>query len=193
MDTKFAVLPHTPLHTGSRCVIPQPLTMEDPAIQVMTDFNHVRPFTTFPEVFIEDVQRKMHAKGAHLLLVIDDDESVIGLITPGDVQGEKPIQLVHDTGTPHAQLTVGMLMTPVSDIQILPINAVHGALVGHIVTTLHDLECHYLLVANVEPGTGKQSICGMFSSTKLGKHLHMEVSEVMTAAHNLAELQHEMN
>jgi len=44
----------------------------------------------------------------------------------------------------------------------------------------------------VDKDSGKQSIRGLFSSSQISKQLGMEVGEVMTAAHSLAEIQQEL-
>jgi len=192
MTLQFATLSHIPLQSGAHCQQPRALSLDDPAQVVMTDFHQVRPITTFPETLIEDALEKMKTKGVRLLLVIGEDSSVIGLITATDIQGEKPIQLVRDTGTPHSQLTVVMLMTPLCDIKVLSMTAVGNARIGHILTTLRQLERQHTLVVDVDKDSGKQSIRGLFSSSQISKQLGMEVGEVMTAAHSLAEIQQEL-
>lgn len=192
MDPSYATLTHIPLDAGVRCVIPEPLGLEDPALAVMTDFQQVRPVTTFEEILIDAALEKMKAKGVRLLLVIDDAETVIGLITANDIQGEKPVQLVRDTGTPHSQLTVAMLMTPLSEIEVLSMTAVSNARIGHIIATLRHIERQHTLVAELDTVTGGQRIRGLFSSSQISKQLAVEVSEVMTAAHSLAEIHQEI-
>ena len=192
MDSKFAILPHIPLQSGTHCQNPRPTNIEDCALDVMTDFNHVRPVSTYPELSIDDALEKMKAKGVRLLLVLGDDETVIGLITATDIQGEKPVKLVREVGINHSQLTVVMLMTPLSEIEVLSMSAVRNAKIGHIISTLRDLERQHTLVVEVEADTGAQIIRGLFSSSQIGKQLDIEVGEVMAPAHSLAEIQQKL-
>jgi len=192
MDHQFAILTHIPLQPGTHCQISERLSVEDPALKVMTNFHQTPPITTFPETLIDDALEKMKKKSVRLLLVTGEDDSVIGLITTTDIQGEKPVQLVRETGITHSQLTVAMLMTPLKNIEVLSMTATRNACIGHIITTLRDLERQHTLVADVDPVSGEQVICGLFSSTQISKQLRMEVSEVMTAAHSLAEIQQEL-
>ncbi len=188
MDHQFATLTHIPLQPGTHCQHSEHLSIEDPALEVMTDFHKARPVTTFPDTLIDDALEKMKTRSVRLLLVIDEDNCVIGLITATDIQGEKPVQLVRTTGAAHSQLTVAMLMTPLENIEVLSMTAVRNACIGHIVTTLRDLERQHTLVVDVDPDSGAQVIFGLFSSSQISKQLGMEVSDVMTPAHSLAEI-----
>ena len=158
----------------------------------MTDFTHVRPLTTNPEMLVDHALEKMKTRSVRLLLVHGKDDSVIGLITATDILGEKPIQLVRETGTHRSELTVAMLMTPLNAIEVLSMTAVRNARVGHIVATLRELERQHMLVVEEDPDRGEQVIRGLFSSSQIGKQLGMDVHEIMTAAHSLAEIQREL-
>ncbi len=84
--------------------------------------------------------------------------------------------------------------------------SVRNAQVGHIVATLRALEQRHLLVVqsaneNGEPadveampsiGSGKQVVRGLFSSAQIGRQLRVDVDEIMTPAHSLAEIQRGM-
>jgi hypothetical protein len=93
-------------------------------------------------------------------------------------------------------------MKPRDQIEALNMLSVRNVQVGHIVATLRALEQRYLLVVQTEdymeggdddaepPHAGKQVVRGLFSSTQIGRQLRVDVDEIMTAAHSLAEIRH---
>jgi CBS-domain-containing membrane protein len=192
MDSKFTILSHIPLQPGTRCQNTRSQSLDDPALDVMTDFTHVRPVATNAEILIDHALENMKTRSVRLLLVHGEDDSVTGLITATDILGEKPVQLIRETGVHRSELTVAMLMTPLSAIEVLSMTAVRNARIGHIVATLRELERRHLLVVEVDPERGEQVVRGLFSSSQIGKQLGMDVSEIMTAARSLAEIQHEL-
>ena len=145
------------------------------------------------EMLIDHALEEMKTRSVRLLLVHGEDDSVTGLITATDILGEKPIQLIRESGAHRSKLTVAMLMTPLSAIEVLSMKAVRNARIGHIVATLRELERRHLLVVEVDSERGEQMVRGLFSSSQVGKHLGLDVSEIMTAAHSLAEIQHELD
>jgi len=192
----FAPLAHVPLATGTRVVarhatgpfeLPELVHMEDPASQVMTDFNAVDVVVTAADQRIDDALQHMKDSGVRLLLVTDATDCVVGLITAKDIQGERPVRLVRENGIRHSELTVAMVMTPQTDIEVLPIEVVGNARVGDVVATLHELERQHALVADVA-GSGRQSVRGVFSSTRISRQLGRDVTENVTTAHSLAEV-----
>ncbi len=192
MTTQFAVLAHVPLPADTHCQIPKPLGLDDPALCVMTDFNLVRPVTCEQDMLIDDGLEKMKTKGVRLLLVCDEKGGIIGLVTAKDIQGEKPVQLVRESGLLHSQLTIRMIMTPRCNIEALSMSTVRNALIGHVVTTLHEMDRRHTLVIDLDPVDNKQIICGMFSSSQIAKQLGIDVGEAMSAVSSLAEIHQEL-
>ena len=181
--------PGTSYNRRSR--LPRVLHPDDPALPLMTDFSHVLPVTTTVATGIETALLRMKNAGVRLLLVIDDDEQVIGLISSYDIQGERPVKLAQESRIQHVDITVGAIMIGQAQIRVIDMLSVRNAQISHIVATMSQLECRHLLVVDVDPYTKEQTISGLFSATQISKHLHIDVTDVMTAAHSLAELQHE--
>ena len=171
---KFTPQNTLPLQAGAGVVRPvEPprlVHLDDPASEVMTDFSKVFPITTTPDVTIDEALEIMKNQGVRLLLVLDPNEHVIGLITAADIQGNKPIELVQQQRIPHAEITVGMIMTPQSDIQGLPLDQALRLQVGHIAETLRQLERQHILVLDTD-AAGKQTVCGLFSMSQIRKQL----------------------
>lgn len=191
MTSEFGVLPRVTLQRGATIVQPaRPrfLPIDAPATSVMTDFARVWAVTVAPDVPIDDALERMKRAGVRMLLVVDDRERFIGLITARDVQGERPVQIVRAGGVTRRDITVVDLMVPQAAIEVFTMSSVANARVGHVVNTLHALERQHGLVVEVD-ASGRQQIRGMFSTSEIAKRLGRPVEETVASAHSLAELQ----
>ena len=74
------------------------VTLDSPALDVMTDLCRTSPATIRPQAPIEGAKQYMISRGVRLLLVIDDHESVLGVLTATDVLGEKAVRVATDRG-----------------------------------------------------------------------------------------------
>ena len=181
-----------PLQAGTGYVRPKPevdwVDLDNPAIDVMTDFHLVEPKTVGPEQTIDDALEQMKDQGVRLLLVIDNQEEIIGVITAKDIQGEKPIKIVQETQVSRSSLVVKDIMTPQSEISVLNMMSVDEAQVGHIVQTLHELKRQHTLVVEVDEDTGMQRVRGMFSTSQINKQMHSQSGDDITPADTFAEI-----
>ena len=180
------------LQPGTRFARPEPavdwVDLDNPAIDVMTDFHIIEPKTVGPEVAIDDALEQMKEQGVRLLLVIDESEEIIGVITAKDIQGEKPIKIVQETQISRSELRAKDIMTPQSLISVLNMISVEEAQVGHIVQTLHELKRQHTLVVEVDEHSGKQVVRGMFSTSQINKQMHTKSEDDITPADTFAEI-----
>src|SRR5882724_8237100 len=99
MDREYQALPLRDLGSGAgvrRPTQPRPgrVTLESPALEVMTDLTRVAPATVRAQASLNAASQLMATRGARLLLVIDEEhETVLGLITATDLMGERPAQV----------------------------------------------------------------------------------------------------
>ena len=181
-----------PLQPGTSFARPKPevdwVDPDNPALDVMTDFHRVEPKTIGPEQTIDDTLEQMKEQGVRLLLVIDQDDVIIGVVTAKDIQGEKPIKIVQETQVSRSSLLVKDIMTPQSDISVLNMVSVEEAQVGHIVQTLHELKRQHTLVVEVDEDSGNQRVRGMFSTSQINKQMHSQSTDDITPADTFAEI-----
>lgn len=225
MKGDFAPLSHVILDPGTTYVrppeLPDRVYLKSPALDVMTDFRYVRPRTTLPTVPIDTALEYMKTSGVRLLLVTDDADHLVGIVTSYDIQGEAPIKIAQETRVPRSQITIAQVMTPQSRVQLISMISVRNAQVGHVVETLRALEQRHLLVLDADedegaspaaeaesafatrawtdparsasrPRVGRHPVRGLFSAAQIGRQLRIDLSQVMTAAHSLAEMSHAM-
>jgi CBS domain-containing protein len=192
MAEKFATLSHIRLKAGTRFARPpQPprlVHLDDPALEVMTDFRVVHAVTTSPSVSIDEALETMKTRGVRLLLVTGENDDILGLITAKDIQGEKPIKIAQASRIPHSAITVEAVMTPRSSIEVLNMLSVRNAQVGHIVATLQGLARQHALVVEVDAETKAQCVRGIFSTSQISKQLEVNAAEVVTRDSSLAEI-----
>jgi CBS-domain-containing membrane protein len=166
--------------------LPEIVHMNDPAMLVLTDFSRVHPVTIRADRSIEYALCKMRSLNVRLLIVVDQNQHMLGLISAYQILGSDPVRLERSNKLDHKQVTVKMLMQPANQICALDIHHLRDARVGHIVATLHDLEQIYLLV--VDNGV----IRGLFSASQISKQLGRDIMDLEEPAHSLAELIHEI-
>jgi CBS-domain-containing membrane protein len=192
MNYPFVVLPGLALQPhssfGPQTKPLELIHLDSPALAVMTDFKAVNPVTTRAEIPIDVALKKMKTAGVRLLFVVDNAYEIIGLITATDILGERPIKLAQQTRVPRSDLTVAIVMTPQSNIQVLDIARVRKAQVGDIVATLRALRRQHALVAQIDEATGAHSVVGMYSTSQISKLLGRDVTENVQPAGSLAEI-----
>ena len=193
MAAGFAPVPDVALHRGLACAEPRPadadIDLESPAISVMTDFTTIQPRCAPLRMPIDAALEAMRTAGVRLLLVLDGDNAVVGLITAYDILGEAPVRVAAESGTKHADLRVEQLMTPCAEIRALDLRAVEEAQVGNVVETLRRLDQSHVLVVESESG-GR--VRGLFSATEVGRRLRVHIGDVESRARSFAHLSREL-
>src|SRR5919109_2418146 len=103
MDRDYEPLPIRELGANAgfrRPLAPQSarVTPESPAAQVMTDLSRVAPATIRPQAPLAGANQFMITRAVRLLLVTDDHENVLGVITSTDILSEKPMRVAIERG-----------------------------------------------------------------------------------------------
>ena len=133
----FLPLPLIPLVDGASVFrqaqsLPERVTLESPALEVMTDLKQVTALTTEPEASVEDANAKMIRNGVRLLFVTDPQHRLQGLITATDILGEKVLQAMQERGVARRDVLVHEIMTPRMRLEAIDMHEVRGAKVGHV-------------------------------------------------------------
>jgi CBS-domain-containing membrane protein len=158
------------------------VTMDSPAIDVMTDLTHVTTLTVDPSVSIDTALQKMIHGGVRLLLVTSAKNVVLGVISSRDIQGENPLKLVNRLGITHEEILVRDIMTPSEKLDVLLMEDVSEARVGDVVATLKRAGRHHALAVESGEAASPRAIRGIFSATQIGRQLGIaiEIPEVAT-------------
>ncbi len=177
----YKPLPQAKLDSRSCYVVdalnPPQVSLDSPAMQVMTDFRRIPAATIGYQASVADASQAMITRGVRALLVVDVEGRVAGLITATDVLGEKPVQATYARGVPRGEVYVRDVMTPLAELEVLSLDDVTRAEVGHVVATLKSSGRQHALV--VEPSEEKQPfrepkpvrLRGIFSASQVARQM----------------------
>jgi len=157
-------------------VYSETVSLDDPAAVVMTDLKKISAVTIRPEISIENASQRMKQRGVRMLLVTDDNEDIVGIITSTDLQGPKPMKLIQQRGGVYKDIQVRDIMTDHDQLEVLCMDDVEKAVVGQIVATLRQTGRQHALVADRPPGSKTQSLRGIFSAAQIARQLDTDLS-----------------
>lgn len=161
----------------------QPLrsvTLDSPALEVMTDLKVVQAVTIGPDATLNAVNKAMLRNTVRSLLVADEKRCILGIITSTDTLGEKPMQVVRERGIRHEEVLVRDIMTPRERLEVLALEDVRAAEVGHVAATLKLTGRQHALVVE-EDASGRQMIRGIFSASQIARQLGMTLNATQIA------------
>jgi CBS domain containing-hemolysin-like protein len=182
MKRSYGPLPASGVFSGIAIHRPAdaaPVTADCPAYQVMTDFTRVRPLTIAARATMAAAQEAMQAQRVHLLLVVDERGMLAGLVTSTDIEGEKPVRIVHERGIRRSEILVCDVMTPLERLEVLDMEDVTHARVGHVVATLRAMGRQHAMVVDVHNGAMK--VRGLFSLSQVARQLGTPLETVEIA------------
>lgn len=165
------------------------VSVESPAIEVMTDFYQVEPITIRSLSSVEEANQTMIKHGVRSLFVVDDDRRVLGFVTASDILGEKPMQITQQRGLHHHEVTVQDIMIPAARLKFIDLSEVFNAQVGDVVDTLKHVGRQHALVVERPIGEkgGRQMIRGIFSLTQIARQLGLK-NQVPEIDHTFADI-----
>ncbi|MDD5286107.1 MAG: CBS domain-containing protein [Desulfuromonadaceae bacterium] len=192
MIREFEILNSTRLKEGSSCArptqdLPKHVNLSDPALKVMSDLTRVSVVSVRSNASMDSANAKMILYGVRMLLVLDANDQVAGLLTATDVLGEKPMRFLQNMGGTHADIMVRDIMTAQRELDVMKIEDVQNAEVGQIIATLKKSGRQHGLVVS-EGADGKQMVCGIFSITQIARQLGTKVQS-FELSHTLAEIE----
>ena len=174
------------------------VTPAAPALQVMTDLARVAPATIRPQAPLSGANQFMITRGVRLLLVVDELENVLGLITATDLLGERPMLVATQRGLRRDELSVADVMTPAEYVEVIALADVEGARVGHVLATLrragrqHALVVDHDLIAATRPleaPTRRSMVRGIFSISQIARQLGVNLPAGGEVARTFSEIE----
>jgi CBS domain-containing protein len=189
MDRDYDALPIRELGPGAGFRRPAQaqsgkVTLESPAVDVMTDLRRTTPATIRPQAPLAGANQFMITRGVRLLLVVDEQENVLGVITATDILGERAMRVATGRGLRRDELTVADLMTPADQVEVIALEDATAARVGHVLETLRRAGRHHALVADAE-----HMVCGIFSLSQLARQLGVSVATGGEVARTFSEIE----
>ena len=169
-------------------VLPERVTAKSPATDVMTDFTKVAAITMGPCATINAAEQRMVASNVRLLLVTEQSNKILGIITLTDIQGDRPMKYLQKIGGgKREEIYLQDIMTPAGQLDVLEMRQVSKVMVGDIVETMKKVGRQHALVVDTND-EGNQTLRGIFSTKQISKQLGIEI-DTAEIARTFAELE----
>ncbi|MEZ5726535.1 MAG: hypothetical protein R3E48_00135 [Burkholderiaceae bacterium] len=189
--------PDTPLHTfrlTEQAAIAraspwnhEPVTLDSPAIRVMTDLSRIKAATIDPRQSLREAEQNMLYLGVRMLFVVSAMPRLEGVITTVDLHGEKALQRVSERMVGRDELRVADLMTPLYELEAVDLDELTRARVGNLIATLKRHGRNHLLAVQCEPD-GMRMVRGVVSRAQIERQLGKPV-QIDEIADSFAEIE----
>jgi CBS domain containing-hemolysin-like protein len=170
---------------------PELVYREDPGSDVLINFEVMKPLSCDPHTTIDEANVELQSMGRHLMMVIED-EKIIGIVSSEDIMGEKPTRIMELNRVKRSEIPVSEVMTKIDNIIAIDYQELSHAKVGNVLSTLTDNKKHYAIVVDLNEETGQQNIHGMVYLYDIVKQLANDLPEELKAAGSLLELKRDM-
>lgn len=161
-----------------------------PATDVMTDLRQVAAITTRSDATIDEARQMMIVHGVRALFVVDDERTLLGILTAKDLLGERPLQIGHQRGLRHHEILVRLVMTPAERLEAMDFEDVVRARVGDVVASLKLSGRQHTLVTEPAAGhAGTRIVRGIFSLTQIARQLGLPPQGEHDVARTFAEIE----
>ena len=188
MQREFDPLPIRELGSGAGFRRPTQsqasrVSAESPALDVMTDLSRVSPATIRPEAPLAGANQFMITRGVRLLLVVDEHDLILGVITAADLLGERPLQVAVRRSLRRDELSVADVMTPAAQVEALDLADLERARIGHVVETLRRLGRQHALVLE------GRTVRGIVSLSQIARQLGLALPTAGEVARTFSEIE----
>ena len=164
-----------------------PVTLDSPALDVMTDLTKVKAATISPAATLRETEQTMIYQGVRMLFVVSDMPSVEGLVTNTDLNDDKHMRLVQQRGVHYGDLCAADVMTPLAMLDAIDHESMLTATVGNLVATLKEHGRNHLLVVEGASATAPGRVRGVISRAQIERQLG-SVIEVTDVARSFAQI-----
>ena len=146
-------------------------TLDSPALDFFTDFESTAPFTirvSTPAINVEGLMISAHVR---LMLVVNDKDEFVGVISADGVTESAIVQKVSE-GTKRAEITVGDMMVGKPNLAALEYQELEYAKISDVINALKNHgRRHYLVVDNET-----RKIRGIFSASDISRKLKLPLT-----------------
>jgi len=165
----------------------RPVTLDSPALDVMTDLTQVKAATAGPTTTLRQAEQIMIYQGVRMLFVVSDMPAIEGLITTTDLHGDRQMQLVQQRNVKYDELSVADVMAGLSMLDAIDYEDMKAANVSNVIATLRRHGKNHLLVVQRPAGKTPRRVRGVISRAQIERQLGAPV-EVTDVANSFADL-----
>ncbi|MGS2745242.1 CBS domain-containing protein [Halomonas sp. LS-001] len=143
------------------------LTLESPALSVLTDFSKVKPQSIYAETPVDEAHLKMRHSGIRLLFILDKTDHCIGVLTAKEVIGTRLINLaMQQRNLDRAEVTAEMIMTPWQKLSAMPLEQLVSLTIEDLVLCMESFAEQHLLITEHQADQ-TLSVRGIISATDI--------------------------
>src|SRR3954471_4007736 len=140
---------------------PEAVTLDSPALAVMTDLTKVKAATTSPATTLRQAEQLMIHQGVRMLFVVSEMPSLEGLITSTDLHGDRAMRIVQQRGVRYDELSVADVMVARASLDAIDLEQMKAATVRNVVATLKKFGRNHLLVVEGGSAQAQQRVRGV--------------------------------
>jgi signal-transduction protein with cAMP-binding, CBS, and nucleotidyltransferase domain len=166
----------------------KPVTLDSPALEVMTDLTLVKAATIHPTTGLRQAEQAMIYLGVRMLFVVSEMPTIEGLITSTDLRSDKQMRVVSERHLRFDELCVADVMNELSLLDAVDYARICTARVGHMVATLQHLGRNHLLVVERFGTQDSHRVRGVISRAQIERQLGTTI-EVSPIAHSFSEIE----
>jgi len=165
-----------------------PVTLDSPALDVMTDLTRVKAATTHPATTLRQAEQLMIYQGVRMLFVVTAMPAIEGLITATDLDGDKRMRVVHERNLHYDELCVADVMTELASLDAIDYARMRVASVGNAIATLQRLGRNHLLVVEAATSRTPRRVRGVVSRSQIERQLGTGI-DVTPIASSFSEIE----
>lgn len=175
-DISKGVLSHTYSDT-------QPLIdLTSPALKMVNNFTQKDPLRAHYETNIVDALKQTNNQHTDFILVVDDKEKLLGVVSSADLQSSKIMMLAQRLNVSREDVSLRHVMTPIAHLTGVSMQSLGYACIGDALQTMEHHGIMFLLVT-----TAHNEICGLISAREIAKTLQIPV-HISPIAHGFSEV-----
>jgi CBS-domain-containing membrane protein len=165
-----------------------PVTLQSPALDVMTDLTQVKAATIRPDATLPQAEQTMIYQGVRMLFVVSEMPELEGLITDNDLRGERQMRLVHTRQLRFDEMRVADVMTELGWLDAIEFERMGKATVGNMIATLKRVGRNHLLVVQVPTRNTPLRVRGVVSRAQIERQLGQAI-DITEIANNFSEVE----
>ncbi|APC97401.1 CBS domain-containing protein [Francisella frigiditurris] len=150
------------------------LYLDSPAIEVFRDYKTTAALVTSSDTVASDIKKKMKLANKDVILVINSEDRVTGIIDLHYLEGVALQKLAQDSGTNIKDLTAEEIKLDITKVRMIHYDMLEDAKIGHIIKTLLKDNRHQILIYE-EDENGNPFIRGYFALSYIKRKLGLEV------------------
>jgi len=161
----------------------QPLIdLTSPALEMVNNFTQKDPLRAHFDTSIIDALYQTSSQHTDFILVVDDNQKLIGLVSSADLQSAKIMMLAQRLNVNRADVSLRYVMTPISHLTGVSMQSLSYACIGDALQTMEHNGAMFLLVT-----TANNEICGLISAREITKTFSIPL-HISPIAHTFSEV-----